>query len=173
MVAMRWLLVLVVGLGLAGSPMRVAGQEPMGGPPATTSADVKIQPKGDAYTLPPETLAKAVAYSRARTTLGFVDTGWGILQLLLLLTLGVVYRMRNVAVNVTRGMGRGGKAAWAQGAIFLFELMVVTTLLKSACRNDRSSPGGGLWAVGAGLGELVWGSGEGFWACRGCLGCRW
>ena len=120
-----WLMGLVVGLVMVGAPVRLVGQE---GSPGAVSVEAGRK-TGEAYTLPPETLRKAVDYSRARTTLGFVDTGWGILQLLLLLTLGVVYRMRNVAVNVTRGMGRARKARWAQAGIFLFELMVVTTLL--------------------------------------------
>ena len=122
---LRWAMVSVLGGLLALAPASMVGHTTAhaDAPRATTKQGA------EAYTLSPETMAKAVAYSRARTTLGFVSTGWGILQLLLLLTLGVVYRMRNVAVNLTRGMGRGAKAAWAQGAVFLLEFLVVTSLL--------------------------------------------
>ena len=119
----RWL-VRVLGLVIVLTPVAAPAQVR-----APERERVSQRQTGEAYTLPPETLAKAVAYSRARTTLGFVETGWGVLSLLLLLTAGVVYRMRNVAVNLTRSMGRGAKAAWAQGAIFLLEFLLVTFLL--------------------------------------------
>ncbi len=101
---------------LTVTPAALPAQTPVQTP--TAHAVDKSTP---AYTLPPETLHKAIAYSRARTTLGFVSTAWGILQLLLLLTLGVVYRMRNVAVNLSRNR-------WSQAGIFLLELLIVTGL---------------------------------------------
>jgi STE24 endopeptidase len=75
-----------------------------------------------AYSLPPDKLKQAVAYSRIRVVLYFVETGWGILQLILLLTLGIAARMRNLAVNVS-------KNRWVQGFTFTFLLLFVTTLL--------------------------------------------
>jgi len=85
----------------------------------TQTAQVRA---GDAYTLSPETQHKAEHYSHARIALHFAGAVWGILQLLILLTLGWAYRMRNVAVNLT-------KSRWGQGAIFLFELSVLTGLM--------------------------------------------
>ncbi|SFS05694.1 Zn-dependent protease with chaperone function [Granulicella pectinivorans] len=76
----------------------------------------------DAYTLSPATQQKAEHYSHARIALSFVETGWGILQLLGILTLGIAFRMRNVAVNLS-------KSKWTQGAIFLLELFLLTGLL--------------------------------------------
>ncbi|HEY6412979.1 MAG TPA: M48 family metalloprotease [Edaphobacter sp.] len=75
-----------------------------------------------AYSLPPEKLKQAIEYSRIRIVLYFLETGWGILQLILLLALGVAARMRNVAVNMS-------KNPWAQGFTFTFLLLFVTTLL--------------------------------------------
>ena len=91
-------------------------------PTAAVAGERTAVKTGEAYTLPPEVMRKAVAYSRERVALGFVGTAWEVLQLLGILTLGVAYRMRNVAVNVT-------KKPWGQGAVFLAELMVLTGLL--------------------------------------------
>ena len=89
-------------------------------PAASSSAPAQAQDQQQptstakpAYSLPPEKLARAIAYSRIRVILDFLGSGWGILQLILLLALGVVARMRNVAVNLSRNR-------WAQGFIFIF-----------------------------------------------------
>jgi len=75
-----------------------------------------------AYVLPPEKLVKAESLSRTENVLHFSDEAWGIVSLLLILQLGLAARMRNVANNLW-------KNRWAQGATFVFELLVVTTLL--------------------------------------------
>lgn len=75
-----------------------------------------------AYVLPPDTLAKAESLSRIRTFEAFAGPLWDIVQLWLLLQLGIVARMRNVAVNLS-------KNRWAQSLVFLLELIVVLTLL--------------------------------------------
>ena len=94
--------------------------------PAESSTAVQNQTQTTqtkpAYSLPPDKLQKAIAYSRIRVILDFVDSGWGILQLVLLLGLGIAARMRNVAVNVS-------KNSWAQGFLFTFLFLLVTTLL--------------------------------------------
>jgi STE24 endopeptidase len=72
-----------------------------------------------AYTLPPEKLARAIAYSRARTVLGFVDTGWGIVQLVLLLALGIAAWMQKVA-------GRLSENRWVQGFTFFLLFLAIT-----------------------------------------------
>jgi STE24 endopeptidase len=107
-----WMLVVLMSFGFA---VGVAAQTAA---PVRT-AEVKA---GDAYVLPPATLHKAEAYSHARIALHFAGAVWRILQLLVILTLGWAYRMRNVAVNLTRNK-------WGQGGIFLFELMVLTGLM--------------------------------------------
>lgn len=94
---------------------------------AQTATEAEAQHRADAnkpaYSLPPEKLAKAIAYSRARTVLGFVDTGWGIVQLGLLLVLGIAAWMRNVAVR------RSGNR-WVQGYTFFLLFLVITTVLE-------------------------------------------
>jgi STE24 endopeptidase len=93
--------------------------------PADTSAQTKAEQPPQAkpaYSLPPEKLKQAIEYSRIRVVLNFLETGWGILQLILLLALGVGARMRNVAINVS-------KNRWVQGFTFTFLLLFITSLL--------------------------------------------
>jgi STE24 endopeptidase len=87
-----------------------------------TAAEQKASEDKPAYTLPPEKLARAIEYSRKRVVLGFVETGWGIVQLVLLLVLGVAAWMRDVAVK------RSGNR-WVQGFTFFFLLLAITTAL--------------------------------------------
>ncbi len=75
-----------------------------------------------AYTLTPDKLAKAQALYRVRVALEFGDALWGIVVLLLVLQLGIAARMRNFAVNLS-------KNRWAQGFIFFFLFLLLTTLL--------------------------------------------
>lgn len=95
-----------------------------GNPQAGTQTQTQPQnePAKPAYSLPPEKLQKAIAYSRIRVTLDFLSSGWGILQLVLLLGFGVIARMRDVAANASRNR-------WVQGYLFTFLLLLVTTLL--------------------------------------------
>lgn len=101
-----------------------------------------------AYSLPPEKLQRAIAYSRIRVILDFFGSGWGILQLILLLALGVVRRMRNFAVNLSRNR-------WAQGFTFTLLLLLASTLMDlpldvyghhAAVAYGQSVQGWGSWA---------------------------
>ena len=94
-------------------------------PPANTSSQTETQQPPQAkpaYSLPPDKLKQAIEYSRIRVVLYFLETGWGILQLILLLALGIAARMRNFAVNIS-------KNPWAQGFTFTFLLLFTTSLL--------------------------------------------
>jgi STE24 endopeptidase len=75
-----------------------------------------------AYTLPPDKLVKAEALTRTRHGVYWADTIWGILSLWLILKLGIVAQMRNLAMNFSRNR-------WAQGFLFLLEFLVITFLL--------------------------------------------
>jgi Zn-dependent protease with chaperone function len=75
-----------------------------------------------AYTLPPEKLREARALERARMTLEFAGTVWALGQLVLVLALGWVARMRDWAVRL-------GRSRWVQGYGFVFPLLVATGLL--------------------------------------------
>src|SRR5258708_8671529 len=79
-----------------------------------------------AYTLPPEKLKPAQELFRARTALHFVGEGWGILQLVLLLALGVPARIRNVAENLTKNWW-GNR--WGQCFFFVFLFLFAITPL--------------------------------------------
>jgi Zn-dependent protease with chaperone function len=75
-----------------------------------------------AYTLPPEKLKVAIEYTRRRTLLDFAESGWGMLEMLLLLVLGVAAWMRDTAVKLTRN--------WvAQCFVFVLLLSIVSTAL--------------------------------------------
>jgi STE24 endopeptidase len=75
-----------------------------------------------AYSLPPEKLEKAIAYSRIRVLLDFAESGWSILQLFLLLTFGIAAWMRDVALRVSANR-------WVQGFLFTFLFLLITSIL--------------------------------------------
>jgi len=99
-----------------------------------------------AYTLPPEKLKSAVELFRLRTILHFAGEGWGILQLVLLLALGVPARMRDVAEGLT-------KSRWGQCFVFVFLFLLAITLLDLPLRVY-----GHRMAVAYGLSVQGWGS---------------
>lgn len=74
------------------------------------------------YSLPPDKLARAVAFSRKRTMLGFAQTAWGTLTLVLLLSFGVVARLRDWTVGATR-------RRWLQGFLFIPLLLLAVDAL--------------------------------------------
>jgi Zn-dependent protease with chaperone function len=75
-----------------------------------------------AYSLPPDKLAKAEALKRIHYISYGVGQVWGFVSLLLLLQLGIVARIRNVAVNLSRNR-------WAQGFTFFLLFLLLTTVL--------------------------------------------
>jgi STE24 endopeptidase len=124
---------------------------------AMTQAKPQRQDQPSAYTLPPEKLARAIAYSRIRVVLDFLGTGWGILQLVLLLALGGVAKMRDLAVRVSSNR-------WAQGFCFVSLLLAVTTLMDlpldmyghhAAVAYGQSVQGWASWAGDAAKGFLL------------------
>jgi STE24 endopeptidase len=109
-----------------------------------------------AYTLPPEKLKTAQELFRLRTTLHFAGEGWGILQLVLLLALGVPARMRDVAENLT-------KNRWGQCFAFTFLLLLAITLLNLPLRvyGHHASLVYGLSVQG--WGSWLWDQTKSFW----------
>ena len=108
-----FLMVLIVGFSASGgwaqTETEVAAQHEAG----------RSKP---VYTLSPEKLKQAIAYTRKSTALEFVFIGWGIVQLVLLLWLGIAARMRDVAIRLS-----GNR--WVQCFVFVFLLLLVTSLL--------------------------------------------
>lgn len=93
---------------------------------AQNSVGAQAQPSAQqqkaAYSLPPEKLKQAIDYSHVRVALDFAESGWGILQLVLILALGIAAWMERVAV------GASGNR-WAQGFLFTFLFLLITSLL--------------------------------------------
>ena len=108
-----------------------------------------------AYTLPPEKLKPAQELYRARTTLHFLGEGWGILQLVLLLALGVPARMRNIAENLT-------KNRWGQCFVFVFLFLLAMTLLDVPLRIYGHHVGLAFRLSVQGWGSWVWELTKGF-----------
>ncbi|MGO4886026.1 MAG: M48 family metallopeptidase [Bryobacteraceae bacterium] len=75
------------------------------------------------YTLPPDKLAKAIAYAAARNRLHFIAVAYGILVLIALLAWHVAPRLRNLAESVTR-------RRIVQGYIFVPLLLLVIDIIE-------------------------------------------
>lgn len=85
-----------------------------------TSAQPQVPP-GQAYSLPPDKLAKAIALNRIRSILDIVGSLWGLAVLWLLLALGVAAGLESWTARVLR-------LRWLQGLLFFAALLVVLTL---------------------------------------------
>jgi Zn-dependent protease with chaperone function len=112
-----------------------------------------------AYILPPEKLQKAIALDRLRMVLEIGGTLWTPIQLGLLLALGVVARMRDLVVRLS-------KSRWVQGPTFVLLLLAALGLLDLplAVYGHRA-------ALSYGLSVQGWGS---WFADRGkTLGLEW
>ncbi len=86
-------------------------------PPAATAQPAEQQ----AYHLPPDKLAKAIALNRIRDTEHFVDALWGLVVLWLLLTTRAAAAMEGWAQRVS-------SKRWVQGLAFFALLLVVLAL---------------------------------------------
>ncbi len=142
MIRFRSVLLVLVGF-FAVAMMLARGQRTT---PTEALAFRQAAQNRPAYTLPPAKLQTAQALFRERTTLHFVGEGWGILQLVLLLALGLPSRMRNVAENLT-------KNRWGQCFVFVFLFLLAITLLNAPLRVY-----GHHVAVAYGLSVQGWGS---------------
>jgi STE24 endopeptidase len=95
-------------------------------PQPTTESTPQLGPQSaaqtqQAYTLPPEKLAKAIALSRIRDTLAITEGIWGIVFLWLLLSAGTWSRIEGWAQ-------RRAKHRWVQGVLFFFAFFILTTV---------------------------------------------
>jgi Zn-dependent protease with chaperone function len=92
--------------------------------PAPATATAQPAPPAapqQAYSLPPEKLAKAIALSRIRHTMGFVGTLWGLAVLWILLATHFFSCTASWAERVI-------KHRWLSGLLFFAIFLVVTTL---------------------------------------------
>ena len=133
--------------------------------PTTPTTQTAPAAPGQAYTLPPEKLAKAIALDRLRNTLEIVSGVWGVVFLWLLLATGGAARMEALVKRVSR-------KRWLQGLQFFALLLIVTTLAslpidavghRASVVNGISVQGWGSWfldqakslGLGVGLGSPI------------------
>jgi Zn-dependent protease with chaperone function len=113
----RSLLALCLSLLLTGFAPRIcAGQAA----PTQPAANAMANPQ-QAYSLPPEKLAKAIALSRIRHILELVSALWGLAFLWILLA-------TRAAAGLAAWAERLVKPSWLQGLIFFAVLLVILTL---------------------------------------------
>jgi STE24 endopeptidase len=136
-----FLLVLVAFFSVAMPPAQAQGTTPTEALALRNAALNRT-----AYTLPPDKLKTAQELFRLRTTLHFAGEGWGVLQLVLLLALGVPAQMRDIAEKLTKNRRR-------QCFVFVFLFLLAITLLNAPLRLY-----GHHVAVAYGLSVQGWGS---------------
>ena len=102
------------------------------------------------YTLPPDKLAKAIAYAAARNRLHFIAVAYGILVLVALLAWRVAPRLRNFAESATR-------RRILQAYIFAPLLLLAIDAAGTAALSLRPSPLAQVRPVHPRLGLLVLG----------------
>jgi Zn-dependent protease with chaperone function len=129
---------------------------------AVVSAQETPQPQTDpqqakGFTLPPDKYEKAIAFSRAKYRLYFVDAAYGFLVLILLLSLRVAPRYRDLAEGVSR---RRFVQAWIFAPLFLITLAVLglpTEMYRHwlSLKYEQSIQGWGSWSWDWTKGQLV------------------
>jgi Zn-dependent protease with chaperone function len=120
----RWLLALfpvVLLAGLASLPLAAQTAAPPAAPVSTVSAvPVQAAPQ-QAYTLPPDKLARAIALSRIRNILNLAGSIWGIAFLWLLLAFRAWTGIEKWAQLISN-------RRWVQGLVFFAAYIVITAL---------------------------------------------
>jgi len=109
------------------------------------------------YTLPPDKLAKAIAYAATRHRLHFIAAGYGMVVLLLLLAWHVAPRLRDLVERIT---GRRILQAYLFGPLVLLaidaiELPVSMYAQHLALKYEQSIQGWGSWFWDWTKGELL------------------
>jgi Zn-dependent protease with chaperone function len=117
----RSLLALCLSLLVAGWAPRFCTAQSTPPQPAPASAAAAPANPQQAYSLPPEKLAKAIALSRIRHILELVSALWGLVFLWILLA-------TRAAAGLAAWAERLVKQSWLQGLIFFAVLLVILTL---------------------------------------------
>jgi STE24 endopeptidase len=116
----------VVGLAaifIASAALPITAQTSAPPPSASPSASTLGNPQSQqAYSLPADKLARAIAVSRIRNILDIVGSIWGLVVLWLLLA-------TRCAAAIETWVQRIAKQRWLQGCIFFTAFFVITTLL--------------------------------------------
>jgi Zn-dependent protease with chaperone function len=101
-------------------PQLKAVQAPAG-TPAPTATTQESGSQGQAYHLPPDKLAKAIALSRVRSILHFAGAIWGLAVLWLLLATGA-------AAGLEAWVRSAVQKRWVQGLLFFAVLIIILTV---------------------------------------------
>ena len=103
------------------APRLCPAQQAPAQPAAAQSAPASAEPVTQAYTLPPEKLAKAIALNRIRNIMDIVYGVWGVVFLWILLA-------TRAAAGLEAWAQRIFARRWAQGLLFFAAFFVLTTL---------------------------------------------
>ncbi|MGA3263507.1 MAG: M48 family metallopeptidase [Terracidiphilus sp.] len=110
---------------LAGLAPRLCAAQPAPAQPAQApsaqSQPAAAQPNPQAYTLPPDKLAKAIALSRIRNILDIAGSLWGLIFLWLLLATRAAAALAGWAERLLR-------RRWMQGLLFFVIYLIISTL---------------------------------------------
>jgi Zn-dependent protease with chaperone function len=117
--ASRTLLTLSLAILLAGLAPRICAAQAAPSPSAAPTA--QSQPAAQAYSLPADKLAKAIALSRIRNILDIAGSIWGLVFLWLLLATRVAAALANW---IERLLSR----RWMQGLLFFAAFLIISTL---------------------------------------------
>jgi STE24 endopeptidase len=122
MPAIRRLLILLIAFGLtAVIGVSLRAQQPQPSSPQPAQAQ-QAQPQSEqAYSLPPDKLAQAVALNRIQLTLEIVGTLWGLALLWILLA-------SRAAAGLERWAQRRTRRRWIQGLLFFAAFIVIVTI---------------------------------------------
>ena len=107
--------------GLAPLPLTAQAPANPTAPASNTAAQSAPANAQQAYTLPPDKLAKAIALSRIRDILEIAGAVWGIVFLWILLA---THAWSGIEAWAKRVAGR----RWMQGVLFFFAFFILTTL---------------------------------------------
>jgi Zn-dependent protease with chaperone function len=120
--ARRFLLPSCFVLLLAGMLVpRCAALQASAPPAAAAAQPAPAQPAAQAYSLPPEKLAKAIALSRIRNILDITGSLWALVFLWLLLAFRGWAKLESWVQGISR-------YRWLQGLLFFAAFFVITTL---------------------------------------------
>jgi len=95
-------------------------QAPTAAPPAANAQNAQLGTQ-QAYQLPPDKLAKAIAISRIRHIMDIVNGLWGLALLWILLATGISAAIENWAKGISQ-------KRWIQGVIFFAAFILITWL---------------------------------------------
>ena len=118
--AIAGLAVLLAGLDAAGATAQMASPPSDSAVPIATKNSGQAKPT-QAYTLPPDKLARAIALSRIRNVLDITDSIWGVVVLWLLL-------VTRAAAALEWWTQRTASRRWIQGLMFFALFLGITAM---------------------------------------------